>query len=102
MQPEQKGQKLEHVERPPLKHRAMQTNDPQRAKWPDLQGNNNQSFHDPNGGVKHGPYVNAPEKNDSQKVPQVDVSENICEERRWQKNKPDFSNRSDCSPNAAV
>src|SRR5271165_6975841 len=105
----------------------MQTNDPQRAKWSDLQGNNNQPFNNPNGGVEHGSDVNAslktassaecefssqiftraspsgaPEKNDCQKVPKVDVSENICEERRRQNNKPDFGNRSDCSPNAAV
>jgi hypothetical protein len=38
MQPEQKSQKLEYVERPPLKRQAMQTNDPQRAKWSDLKG----------------------------------------------------------------
>ena len=30
----------------------MQTNDPQRAKWPDLQDNGDQPFNDPNGGVE--------------------------------------------------
>src|ERR1700738_2546837 len=94
MQPEQKGRKLEHVERPPLKHRTMQTNDPQRAKWPDLKGNNDQSFEDPYGAVERGRDINAPEKDDSHKISQIDVSENICEERRHQKNKPDFGNRS--------
>src|SRR5271157_1405674 len=59
MQPEQESQKLEYVERPSLKHRAMQTNDPQRAKWSDLKGNNDQSFKDPDGGVEHGRDVNA-------------------------------------------
>src|SRR5205823_10570095 len=93
---------LEYAARPPLNHLPMQTDDPQRAKWSNLQGNNDQSFDDPNGGVEHGRDVYAPEKNDSQKVPQVDVSENICEERHRQKNKPDFGNRLDCSPNAAV
>ena len=66
MQPEQESQKLEYVERPSLKHRAMQTNDPQRAKWSDLKGNNDQSFKDPDGGVEHGRDVNAPQKDDSQ------------------------------------
>src|SRR5262245_42772278 len=80
----------------------MQSNDPQRTKWPDLQCNDNQSFDNPNGGVEHGGDINAPQKNNPQKVPQVDVSENIGEERRRQKNKPDFDNRSDCSPNEAV
>src|SRR6516162_134861 len=62
IQPEQKSQKLEQAAGPPLKHRAMQTNDPRRTKWPDLQCNDNQSFDDPNGGVEHSPDVNAPEK----------------------------------------
>src|SRR6266481_5053110 len=96
MQPEQKRQKLEYVERPPLKHRAVQTNDPQRAKWSDLKGNNDQSFKDPYGGVEHGRDVNAPEKDDSQKVSQIDVSENIGEERHRHKNKADFGSRSHC------
>jgi hypothetical protein len=80
----------------------MLANGPQRTKWSDLQCNKSQSFDDPNGSAEHGRDVNAPEKNDSQKIPQVDVSENICEERCRQKNKPDFGNRSDCSPNATV
>jgi hypothetical protein len=73
---------------PPLEwHHAIaifsrQTNDPQRAKWSDLPGNGDQPFNDPNGGIDHGRDENAPEKNDSQKVAQVDVSENICEESR--------------------
>ena len=37
----------------------MQTNDPQRAKRSDLQGNNDQSFDDANGGVEHGRDVSA-------------------------------------------
>src|SRR5262249_16571787 len=52
--------------------------------------------------LEHGGDVNAPQKNNPQKVPQVDVSENIGEERRRQKNKPDFGNRSNCFPNEAV
>jgi hypothetical protein len=66
------------------------------------RGANDQGFEDPYGGVQHGRDENALEKYESQKVPKVDVSENICEERRRQNDKPDFGNRSDCSPNAAV
>src|ERR1700740_3256017 len=80
----------------------MQTNDPKRAKRSDLQDDSDQPFNDPNGGVENGRDVNAPEKNDPQKVPQVDVSKNIREERNRQKNKPDFGDRSDCSPNEVV
>ena len=80
----------------------MQTNDPQRGKWWDPQGNDDQSFDDPNGSVEHGRDVNAPEKNDPQQVPQVDVSEHIREERDRQKNEPDLGDRSDYSPDAAV
>ena len=74
----------------------METNDPQRAKRRDLQGNNDQSFENPHGGVEQGRDVNAPEKAHTQKVCQIDVSESICEERRRQKDKPDFGNRSNC------
>src|ERR1700737_1545394 len=87
---DQKSQKLEYAARPSLKHRAMQTNNPQRAKWSDLQCNNDQSFDDAYRGVEHGREINAPEKNDSQKVSKIAVSENICDEGRRQKNKPDF------------
>src|SRR5271166_3244910 len=75
MQPEQESQKLEYVERPSLKHRAMQTNDPQRAKWSDLKGNNDQSFKDPDGGVEHGRDVNASLK--TAKVRRARVSSQI-------------------------
>src|SRR5215813_12640714 len=80
----------------------MQTDDPQRTKGLDMQCNNRQSFDDPNGGIEHGRDVDALEKNDPQEVPQVDVSENIRYERHWQKNKADFGNRSDGSPNEAM
>ena len=80
----------------------MQTNDPQRAKWPDLQGNNDQAFEDPYGGVEHGRDENALQKYNSQKVSQIDVSENICQERRWQNDKPDCGDRSDTSPQSTV
>src|SRR5258707_13695757 len=50
---------------------------------------NDQGFEDPYGGVQHGRDENALEKYESQKVRQIDVSENICEERRWQNDKPD-------------
>src|SRR5215467_10796360 len=39
IQPEQKSQQLEQAARPPLKQQAMQSNDSQRTKWPDMQGN---------------------------------------------------------------
>jgi hypothetical protein len=80
----------------------MQTNDPQRGKWSDLQRNGDQPFNDPNDAVEHKRDEDAPQKNDSQKVSQIDVSENICQERRRQKNKADFGNRSDYSPTATV